>query len=114
MKRLRFESIFLSRVEGRGFHVEGEGAMSRVEGNFFFNIFLTFFLGTTCLPSQEGRRFFTFKRIGMSTYYFNKTTTITTTTRHIFFMDVPELFSITPPPPPPTQQLEDVHASFVF
>ena len=33
MKRLRFESIFLSRVEGRGFHVEGEGAMSRVEGN---------------------------------------------------------------------------------
>ena len=30
------ESIFLSRVEGRGFHVEGEGAMSRVEGNNFF------------------------------------------------------------------------------
>ena len=27
------ESIFLSRVEGRGFHVEGEGTMSRVEGN---------------------------------------------------------------------------------
>ena len=26
----------MSRVEGRGFHVEGEGAMSRVEGNFFF------------------------------------------------------------------------------
>ena len=24
------ESIFLSRVEGRGFHVEGEGTMSRV------------------------------------------------------------------------------------
>ena len=23
-------------VEGRGFHVEGEGAMSRVEGNIFF------------------------------------------------------------------------------
>ena len=36
------ESIFLSRVEGRGFHVEGEGAMSRVEGNFFF--FENFFL----------------------------------------------------------------------
>ena len=30
------ESIFLSRVEGRGFHVEGEGTMSRVEGNIFF------------------------------------------------------------------------------
>ena len=29
------------------------------------------FLGTTCLPSQEGRRFFTLKRIRMSTYYFN-------------------------------------------
>ena len=39
MKRLRFESIFLSRVEGRGFHVEGEGAMSRVEGNIFFSNF---------------------------------------------------------------------------
>ena len=36
------ESIFLSRVEGRGFHVEGEGAMSRVEGNIFF--FQKFFL----------------------------------------------------------------------
>ena len=33
------ESIFLSRVEGRGFHVEGEGTMSRVEGNIFFQIF---------------------------------------------------------------------------
>ena len=33
------ESIFLSRVEGRGFHVEGEGTMSRVEGNTFFPIF---------------------------------------------------------------------------
>ena len=31
-----YESIFLSRVEGRGFHVEGEGTMSRVEGNIFF------------------------------------------------------------------------------
>ena len=31
------ESIFLSRVEGRGFHVEGEGTMSRVEGNIFFS-----------------------------------------------------------------------------
>ena len=30
------ESVFLSRVEGRGFHVEGEGTMSRVEGNIFF------------------------------------------------------------------------------
>ena len=100
MKRLRFESIFLSRVEGRGFHVEGEGAMSRVEGNFFFNIFLTFFLGTTCLPSQEGRRFFTFKRIGMSTYYFNKTTTITTTTSH-FLYGCPGAFLYYTPPPPP-------------
>ena len=34
------DSIFLSRVEGRGFHVEGEGAMSRV--TFFFQFF--FFL----------------------------------------------------------------------
>ena len=34
------ESIFLSRVEGRGFHVEGEGTMSRVEGNIIFPIFL--------------------------------------------------------------------------
>ena len=33
---LSMESIFLSRVEGRGFHVEGEGTMSRVEGNIFF------------------------------------------------------------------------------
>ena len=34
------ESIFLSRVEGRGLHVEGEGTMSSVEGNiFFFPIF---------------------------------------------------------------------------
>ena len=31
------ESIFLSRVEGRGFHVEGEGTISRVEGNSFFS-----------------------------------------------------------------------------
>ena len=29
-------------VEGRGFHVEGEGIMSRVEGNIFF--FENFFL----------------------------------------------------------------------
>ena len=36
------KSIFLSRVEGQGFHVEGEGTMSRVEGNIFFPIF--FFL----------------------------------------------------------------------
>ena len=28
-----------SRVEGRGFHVEGEGTMSRVEGNIFFQFF---------------------------------------------------------------------------
>ena len=28
-----------SRVEGRGFHVEGEGTMSRVEGNSFFSNF---------------------------------------------------------------------------
>ena len=34
------ESIFLSRVEGRGIHVEGEGTMSRVEGNIFFSNFL--------------------------------------------------------------------------
>ena len=33
---LEFESIFLSRVEGGGFHVEGEGTMSRVEGKIFF------------------------------------------------------------------------------
>ena len=33
-------SIFLSRVEGRGFHVEGEGTKSRVEGNIFFSKFL--------------------------------------------------------------------------
>ena len=32
---LEFESIFLSRVEGGGFHVEGEGTMSRVEGKIF-------------------------------------------------------------------------------
>ena len=36
------ESIFLSRVEGRGFHVEGEGTMSRVEGNIFFFQFFFF------------------------------------------------------------------------
>ena len=30
------ESIFLSRVEGRGFHVEGRGAMSRVICFHFF------------------------------------------------------------------------------
>ena len=29
----------MSRVEGRGFHVEGEGTMSRVEGNIFFLLF---------------------------------------------------------------------------
>ena len=40
--RILLESIFLSRVEGRGFHVEGEGTMSRVEGNSFF--FQNFFL----------------------------------------------------------------------
>ena len=34
------KSIFLSRVEGRGFHAKGEGTKSRVEGNiFFFQIF---------------------------------------------------------------------------
>ena len=37
---LKIESIFLSRVEGRGFHVEGEGTMSRVEGNILSNFFL--------------------------------------------------------------------------
>ena len=36
------ESIFLSSVEGRGFHVEGQGTTSRVEGNIFFSNF--FFL----------------------------------------------------------------------
>ena len=30
----------MSRVEGRGFHVEGEGTMSRVEGNILSNFFL--------------------------------------------------------------------------
>ena len=34
------ESIFLSRVEGRGFHVDGEGTMSRVP---FFPFFFSFF-----------------------------------------------------------------------
>ena len=33
------ESIFFSRVEGRGLQVEGEGSMSRVEGNIFFSNF---------------------------------------------------------------------------
>ena len=37
------ESIFLSRVEGRGLQVEGEGSMSRVEGNIFFSNFFFFF-----------------------------------------------------------------------
>ena len=42
-----FQSLFVRVylfvfVEGRGFHVEGEGIMSRVEGNIFFPIF--FFL----------------------------------------------------------------------
>ena len=32
----------MSRVEGRGFHVEDEGAMSRVEGNIFFSNFFFF------------------------------------------------------------------------
>ena len=27
------------------------------------NLYAIFFLGTTCLPTQEGRRFFAFKRI---------------------------------------------------
>ena len=30
------------RVEVRGFHVEGEGTMSRVEGNIFFSYFFFF------------------------------------------------------------------------
>ena len=56
------------------------------------------FLGTTCLPSQEGRRFFTFKRIRMSTYYFNKRTA--TTTRSHFLYGCPGAFLYSPPPPP--------------
>ena len=32
----------MSRVEGRGFHVEGDGTMSRVEGNIFFPQFFFF------------------------------------------------------------------------
>ena len=36
------ESIFLSRVEGRESHVEGEGTKSRVEGNIFFPNFFFF------------------------------------------------------------------------
>ena len=32
----------MSRVEGRGFYVEGEGTMSRVEGNIFFSNFFFF------------------------------------------------------------------------
>ena len=55
------------------------------------------FLGTACLPSQEGRRFFTFKRIRMSNYNNNNITF--------------SLWMSIPPPPPPT---EDVHAPFVF
>ena len=37
-QRIALESIFCrgSRVEGRGFHVEGEGTKSRVESNIFF------------------------------------------------------------------------------
>ena len=54
------------------------------------------FLGTTCLPSQEGRRFFIFKRIRMSTHYFNKTTA-TTTTLH-FLYGCPGAFLYSTPP----------------
>ena len=39
----RRPAVCLSVVEGRGFHVEGEGAMSRVEGNIFFSNFFFFF-----------------------------------------------------------------------
>ena len=35
----RFLRVYLF-VEGRGFHVEGEGTMSRVEDNIFFSNFL--------------------------------------------------------------------------
>ena len=45
------ESIFLSRVEGRGFHVEGEGTMSRVEGNIFC---LQFFLEKVIIDAING------------------------------------------------------------
>ena len=62
---------------------------------------MTFFLGTTCLPSQEARRFFTFKRIRKSTYYIKQQQQ--QQQHHIFFMDVPELFSI-PPPQPTTRR----------
>ena len=51
------------------------------------------FLGTTCLPSQEGRRFFTFKRIRMSTYYFNKTTATTTTSHFLYGCPAAFLYS---------------------
>ena len=34
------ESVFLSRVEGRGFHVDGEGTVSRVPFFPFFYFFL--------------------------------------------------------------------------
>ena len=41
-KESRYASLSFcrgSRVEGRGFHVEGEGTKSRVEGNIFFHFF---------------------------------------------------------------------------
>ena len=58
---------------------------------------MTVFLGTICLPSQEGRRFFTFKRIRMSTYYFNSTTTTTTTSHFLYGCPGAFLYSNLPP-----------------
>ena len=48
------ESIFLSRVEGRGLQVEGEGSMSRVEGNIFFSNFFFFGKGNNrCIKKNK-------------------------------------------------------------
>ena len=49
--RILFESSFLSRVEGRGFHVEGEGTMSRSRVIFFFPLF--FFFGKGNNPCNQ-------------------------------------------------------------
>ena len=38
MRSVEINWVYLF-VEGRGFHVEGEGTMSRVEGNIFFSNF---------------------------------------------------------------------------
>ena len=51
---MKGESIFLSRVEGRGLQVEGEGSMSRVEGNIFFSNFFFFGKGNNrCIKKNK-------------------------------------------------------------